>query len=272
MTHSKNQFHFTDLNQNFLKKIPEETLKKLEEIRIKLNKCNRSANVARSIGTAIEITGGLATILGLIAAPYTFGISVGLSFGGLLLNTTGLLTNIGASILTSLYARYLIKKAASIIQKEIFDKKLIDKNSIKLNDLINDFYLMTKAVRGSLVIAGKGINNGIKIKDLAFKIKLAVYTQQTLNAVKILSKASTLTMLFGVSASILLLGGDIVQFIDVNFQIRNNKKSSESNKLNKVICELKDIYNEKEAIASDLNTCNKIVFVVCVYEHKQEYK
>ena len=78
--------------------VRESTIQEILNMIEKLRMHHRNANTARVAGSATSIIGGAMAIAGLALAPVTFGVSMGLSAGGMALAAAGGTTAAGASI------------------------------------------------------------------------------------------------------------------------------------------------------------------------------
>ncbi|XP_067884820.1 apolipoprotein L3-like [Heterodontus francisci] len=73
-------------------------IRELQEIADDIDKCHKDVNIANVTGSSAGILGGILTISGLIASPFTLGASLVLSGIGIGVGVAGGVTNIGASV------------------------------------------------------------------------------------------------------------------------------------------------------------------------------
>ena len=91
-----------------------ELVKILRELSDDLELHHGNVLIADRVGTGVGIAGGLAIIGGLIAAPFTAGLSLGLTIGGAVAGGLGSAVSIGSNITDSVIETVQLK---SIQQK-----------------------------------------------------------------------------------------------------------------------------------------------------------
>ncbi|XP_006013529.1 apolipoprotein L3-like [Latimeria chalumnae] len=75
-----------------------ETIHKLRELAEEIHTHRKKVNIAEVSGASVGIVGGGLAIAGLILAPFTVGVSVGLTIAGVITGVAGGLTSLGATV------------------------------------------------------------------------------------------------------------------------------------------------------------------------------
>ena len=106
-------------------------VKKLRDLADRLEKIHGDVLIADRVGTGVGMGGGILTIGGLIAAPFTAGISLGLSVVGTGASFLGGLTSLGSNITDVIWNKISLSK----IREELQQHQI---SSNCLSDLIPD--------------------------------------------------------------------------------------------------------------------------------------
>ena len=113
---------------------------KLKEKADYLEKTHSDVLIADRVGTGVEIGSGILALGGLVAAPFTAGLSLGLTATGITTGIAGGLTSAGAN----LSGYFLSKKSIDLLQKEL------DQHNFKIEkfqDLISNSSYIKNAIR-----------------------------------------------------------------------------------------------------------------------------
>ncbi|GCC18701.1 hypothetical protein chiPu_0020866 [Chiloscyllium punctatum] len=111
-------------------------LKELRDIANCIDTCKRDVNIANVTGTSASIVGGLLAIGGLIASPFTFGVSLALTGVGLGVGVAGGVTNIGASITDHVTQKKKTDKMKTIIELFEKDNKIMSESLCQIQQSI----------------------------------------------------------------------------------------------------------------------------------------
>ncbi|XP_072434985.1 apolipoprotein L3-like [Chiloscyllium punctatum] len=119
--------------QLFVKQFPDwrdqtqEHIKELKEIAEIIDEYHRGATIASITGTSAAIVGGVLSVTGLIASPFTSGTSLGLSAVGAGVSATGAATNFTADVTESVGQSIKQKRVDEIVNQYNECCKLVSK-------------------------------------------------------------------------------------------------------------------------------------------------
>ncbi len=85
----------------------------------KLDEVTKDVGIAKATGGGVAIAGGTASLVGLALAPFTAGLSLGLTVGGAIAAGAGGLTSLGAAITDHCYNKDEMKKVKPIIDMTV---------------------------------------------------------------------------------------------------------------------------------------------------------
>ncbi|XP_038649138.1 apolipoprotein L3-like [Scyliorhinus canicula] len=97
----------------------------LREIADDIDRHHKNSTIANVAGSSAGIVGGILSIAGLIASPFTFGASLALTGVGIGVGAAGGATNIGASITDNLIQNNKQKRVTEIIEFYKEDSKIM---------------------------------------------------------------------------------------------------------------------------------------------------
>ncbi len=115
--------------------IRERTIRDIEYKIADLIRHRRNTNIAKVTGSTTSIGGSILAIVGLALTPVTFGVSIGLVAGGVLIATAGGVTAAGASIADVVTQRFQ-KEVQAILQEDFETLKQIKELAKELLEII----------------------------------------------------------------------------------------------------------------------------------------
>ena len=118
--------------------IREDTIQQIHNTIEKLNFHHRNVNVSRIGGSTISIVGSAMAIGGVIMAPATAGLSLGLSFGGTALAVAGGVTTAGASIADVLIQKSNVQDAQQQLIRDYEQLYVISALAIAIQSKVGD--------------------------------------------------------------------------------------------------------------------------------------
>jgi hypothetical protein len=186
---------------------------KLRAIIIKLNKTQRSVDISKFTGNSLSVIGAGTTIVGLVMAPFTFGISFGVALTGTGLSVAGSLTAGGANMVNYLISKTEIKKVLEMLEN---DRNLLEK--IKENENVN----LAKHLR-------EYINNNREFKLV--ELSNALVENIFRNSEKMIENSK-------LALNIFVLIFNAYDMVDTMSSLRNGSKSELAKKLEEIVNEM----------------------------------
>ena len=109
-----------ELHDAFLSWIPirTRTKKQLEELATKLHKHHRNVNISTVTGASMGTTGGILSVAGLIAAPFTFGAGIVVSLVGAGIGGAGGLVMSGSKVVDIILEKLGLKEVQETIEDD----------------------------------------------------------------------------------------------------------------------------------------------------------
>lgn len=92
------------------------TIVKLTEIKQTILKVHRRFSLAQTAGSVASISGTAATVGGMLLAPFTGGVSLGLTAYGLAASVSGAVTYVGTSIISSNQTKKWAEELKSVLE------------------------------------------------------------------------------------------------------------------------------------------------------------
>ncbi|XP_054724001.1 uncharacterized protein LOC129234133 [Uloborus diversus] len=102
-----------------------EVLDTLPAVAQEIDRHHHNVNIASLTGTSSSIAGGTAAIGGLILAPFSGGVSLALSAGGLVGTVAGSATTLGANLAEVYLTKELTEQASKVLQEDAFYTKAL---------------------------------------------------------------------------------------------------------------------------------------------------
>jgi hypothetical protein len=234
-----------DMNKEFKrwKDLREKAIRKLNELADGLDKVHRNTNISKISGNSIGIIGGTAAVIGLLSAPYTLGLSLGLAIGGACAGVAGATTTLGSSLTEDIISKRLCKEAEKLVRDDLNEcenlKKIFSNKELRRN-------VLSKGGK----IAGNTLQ---KTAHVANVIVRAEQTSEIINAAKILLNPSNTVHILGVSASIIFIVLDLIELIETSIDLNDGSKSKYSEKIREMI---KNLEINKNEIEQEINNEN----------------
>ena len=213
------------------------TISKLKTISSKLKEHKKNTEIAKLSGAVTSTVGGLISIAGLLAAPFTFGSTLPLIGAGAAIAGGGGAVTIGTIIAELIIVKTLCEDA----------NKLLEANKILTRELENNLTIqLLKGATNLNVFAEKAViilrAGGFKIADISFKTGLPAATVS-----KVLLNAALRN-----SMTILFTGLNIIDMITLSININKGSVSVEAEKLDELIEELERNTKNLETIYQNL--------------------
>ncbi|KAJ1062307.1 hypothetical protein K5549_012788 [Capra hircus] len=144
--------------ERFLKEFPQvkqelkENIKKLRELADKVDKVHRDCTIANVVASSTGIVSGALSILGVVLAPCTAGLSLGLSAAGLGLGTAASVTSFSTMLVESINTSSAENQASSLNTAKTKYAKLPK----KIKDFGKDIQVIREArFKSELVVTGQ---------------------------------------------------------------------------------------------------------------------
>ena len=201
----------------------EEIIKRLEEIVKDLIAQNKNLSIVTMTGNAVGIFGSGLLIAGIIAAPFTFGTSLGLGVAGISVGIAGGATTLGSSITEGVLTKNKITEVIKFLNE---DKHV----SVEL-----DLLFESRKVN-NLMELGTGVTiaySSVRLVDSATDLA-HLGTHVTTRALPLASKA------LGIGFSVVSITIDLVSLINNAISIKKGSSSSTVKKLQDIIKELEE--------------------------------
>ncbi|KFM75148.1 hypothetical protein X975_15044, partial [Stegodyphus mimosarum] len=103
----------------------QEVLLTLKSVAEEIDRHHYNVNIASLTGTTSSIAGGTAAIGGLILSPFSGGLSLALSAGGLFGTVAGSATTLGANIAEAYLTKELTDRASKVLETDAFYTKAL---------------------------------------------------------------------------------------------------------------------------------------------------
>ncbi|KAL9959155.1 hypothetical protein ACROYT_G036245 [Oculina patagonica] len=109
-----------ELNQAFIRWIPmrRRTMEQLEELASKLHEHHINVNISTAAGAGMGTVGGILSIAGLIAAPFTFGAGIIVTLVGAGIGSTGGVVMVGAKGAEAILTKMGVKNVQQTIDED----------------------------------------------------------------------------------------------------------------------------------------------------------
>jgi hypothetical protein len=223
---------------------------KLKEWADRLDSLHIGSLFKRASGYAISIAGGTTVIVGLILAHSTFGLSISLTVGGIIVWIGNLIT-IWSSVEKDIKTRSICKSAEKLINNE-FNHKM---NSCEISFISSaDFRRQMENGLGALF--GKTAQEGINVANIVSNIQRAKSVGHVSDASRILVHGNSTLQCVGLSLSGLFLVLEFVRLIETWIEIKDSPTSDFSSSLRNVACELERNIDEMEQFLDELEEGN----------------
>ncbi|KAM4043805.1 apolipoprotein L3-like [Anomaloglossus baeobatrachus] len=130
-----------------------------------LDEFHRAATIASVTGSSVGLAGGITTIVGLVLAPFTAGVSLIVSGIGAGVAAVGGLTGASASIADTVNMKKKCSRVEKIVKKVNINMNELEKISKKLDLLVTGIMSKQKAVDGSDAarVGGRGVYAAIEV-------------------------------------------------------------------------------------------------------------
>ncbi|XP_051888795.1 uncharacterized protein LOC127579845 [Pristis pectinata] len=143
----------TDTIQHFVNEFPKwecrmtRHIRQLQEIANSIDRCHKGATIANVTGSSAGAAGGALTLAGIIAAPFTAGVSLVLTAVGASIGGAGAVTNLTAGITEHVKRSKKQKKVDEIIRQYNRDQKEMSEH---LKDICNDLQFLSHLGEGEI--------------------------------------------------------------------------------------------------------------------------
>ncbi|XP_064421849.1 apolipoprotein L3 isoform X2 [Latimeria chalumnae] len=253
-----------------------ETIQKLRELAEEIQSHRENVNIAQVSGASVGIVGGGLAIAGLILAPFTVGVSLGLTAAGVATGAAGGLTSWGANLVEGGILKDRQQQIQEVLKRDEFQSKEV-RNILNVNDLSNrlqellgdtDFTAKWKMQEVTEQILNKMIEMlkmCLKFKDIIQQVnnlkgKESVFAtinniSSVANLSRVLARRGTRTVvqgarIFGIALSAVFILVDVITIAETAIDLSNGSPSQ-------VVENLKVIADELETEMEKMEYCVK---------------
>lgn len=210
-------------------------LKKLNELADQLDNVHYNTNIAKLSGNSLGIVGGTIAVVGLLSAPFTYGLSLGLTIGGTCAGVAGAATNLGSSLTEDIIAKKLCKEAEDLMKEDLKETEILTK-------IFASRELSRNLINKTGKIAANSLQKSAHVANILVKAEQA--GGELANASKILLSSSNALRVLGIGASLIFITLDVIELIDTSFDVHDGSKSKYATKIRELIVKLEN--NKKE--------------------------
>jgi hypothetical protein len=214
-------------------KYKNETKIQLANLANKLDELHSHSMKAKIAGMSVGVIGSATSLVGVLLAPTTFGLSVSLTIGGTAVAAIGSLTTIVSTFKEDILSKSICKEAENLIRKEVTEAR----STLKLMSKSN-FRRKMESHFSSLI--GKCAQESMNITSLVSNVNAAKQAGDIANASKILLNQSKSFKIFGVGMLFFFLAFDLVELVETLIEMKEEPCSPFSE-------QIKTIYRSLEA-------------------------
>lgn len=222
--------------QEFIKS-REPIIRELQEIAAEMNCSKLHGNRAQIAGASILIA---SSVVGALAAPFTGGVSLGLTIGGAILGGGGIVTRIGASIGMKIAEERFVKKANSILKEDNKKAKQLQRSIERLQ--LSPEILYRYGCK-TVLFAGETTFNIVEVLTKHFPNVLMSTKKEGSSAINVANIGSA-AKLTGAACGVMFIPLYAWDIFDGTQQIQ--KESEMARKLNQTIKELEQDLKDKK--------------------------
>ncbi|XP_073432659.1 apolipoprotein L3-like [Dendrobates tinctorius] len=224
--------------------------KELLTIADDLDEFHRGATIASVTGSSVGIAGGIATIAGLILAPFTAGASLIVSGIGAGVAAVGGLTGASASIADTVNMKIKCSRVEEIVKAVNAEMNELEKASKKLDSLVTDISKQ-KVVDSpdAARVGGRSVYAALEVGRL---IQLGKVSAAAARGAQIAARG---VQVFGMVSGVL---AGLFIFIDVFFvakgaiDIHHGSKTEQAARIRECAEEIKELQHDLQKLDEDL--------------------
>lgn len=223
--------------QQFIKS-REPTIRTLKEIAAEMNCSKLHGNRAQIAGGVILIA---SSVVGAVAAPFTGGVSLGLTIASVVLGGGGIVTRIGASIGMKMAEERFAKKANSVLKEDNKKAKQLQRSMERLQ--LNPENLYRYGCK-TVLFAGERSSNIVEVLTKFFP-NVLISTKKAGSSVINVANIGSAVKLSGAAFGVMFIPLYVWDIVDGTEQL--HEESEMARQLNKTIKELEqDLKDKKE--------------------------
>ena len=154
------------------------TRKQLEELATKLHEHHRNVNISTITGASMGTIGGILSVAGLIAAPFTFGAGIVVSIVGAAIGGAGGLVMSGSKVAEIILEKLGLKEVQEAIEDDCKACNKLQEQLDSLENVISSLAELVKQLQGDKVLLreleGSGfefLSQRISYEDIGASIK-----------------------------------------------------------------------------------------------------
>uniref|UniRef100_H3AGA2 Uncharacterized protein n=1 Tax=Latimeria chalumnae TaxID=7897 RepID=H3AGA2_LATCH len=221
-----------------------ETIQKLRELAEEIQSHRENVNIAQVSGASVGIVGGGLAIAGLILAPFTVGVSLGLTAAGVATGAAGGLTSWGANLVEGGILKDRQQQIQEVLKREW---KMQEVTEQILNKMIE---MLKMCLKFKDII--QQVNN-LKGKESVFATINNISSVANLS--RVLARRGTRTVvqgarIFGIALSAVFILVDVITIAETAIDLSNGSPSQ-------VVENLKVIADELETEMEKMEYCVK---------------
>ena len=138
------------------------TRKQLEELATKLHEHHRNVNISTITGASMGTIGGILSVAGLIAAPFTFGAGIVVSIVGAAIGGAGGLVMSGSKVAEIILEKLGLKEVQEAIEDDCKACNKLQEQLDSLENVISSLAELVKQLQGDKVLLGELEGSGFE--------------------------------------------------------------------------------------------------------------
>lgn len=223
-----------------------DTRNKLVEIAAALDKVHNSQLMSKATGISLAIAGGISSLVGVLLAPSTFGLSITLTVGGTSISTIGQLTSLWGTLKNDVISRHLCKKAESLLNEH-------KKDTNELVKLMSKRHFRRQIEAGITGIVGKLSQEGINIANLLNRVEQTKRCGDVHNASSLLINKCKSLHFLSVALSCGFLAFECIKLVETLIELKEEVNSNVADRLRIVVSDLDTSLDDLESFVFNFN-------------------
>lgn len=211
------------------------TKSKLIEFANKLDDLQKKMMITRTTGMSMTVVGSTTSLTGVLLAPTTFGLSIGLTIGGTVIGAIGSIANILSTVKKDVITRNVCKEAEKILNEE-------KKQTKEFIEIFSNTHFRRQMENGLGGLLGKCAQEGLNLANLFTN---AISAQNATSASFLLNPNLALHYM-GVGISLFFTSLELVRLIETTIDLKADLKCGFSDQIRKLAFELEQSINDLE--------------------------
>ena len=236
--------------------VREVTIQEIQRTIKNLKVHHRNVNISRITGSATSIIGSTMAIVGFAIAPITFGASIGLSVGGILIAVAGGGTAAGASIADIVIQKSNVKHAQEQLTRDYDQLNAIREIAEVIKTKVDELRQQCKGVSPAqfAVVLGEVLTQGfLRTSNLGMRLaELAVLGTLEVGAaaVRVGGAAAKGIAAAGIVLNVILIPIDLIEIVRSSVSLAKGSQTKAIKQLNEIAIQLE---NQKQALKQQAN-------------------